>query len=261
VKPELVALLDHVTVIGRRLSPDTVGHLAARVSRLSGADDGSTLTSPNATERQLVSRLVMLWRAVPAVSGASLGLALLAAGRTSAEVAAEQVVELVWTGPRVGEVPVRRNDQALLEVIDGAQQELLIVSYVVYGVPAVAAAIGRALDRGVSVRLVFEFDGTDDERDVFDPIAALGDLPAGAEVYEWPIESRPTGAHGKPGIIHVKCAVADRETAFVSSANLTGKAMERNMELGVIVRGGTVPLRIATQFERLVADGILALRH
>jgi phosphatidylserine/phosphatidylglycerophosphate/cardiolipin synthase-like enzyme len=46
----------------------------------------------------------------------------------------------------------------------------------------------------------------------------------------------------------------------VSSANLTGKAMERNMELGVIVRGGSVPARIASQFDRLIATDVLVPR-
>ena len=38
-----------------------------------------------------------------------------------------------------------------------------------------------------------------------------------------------------------KVAVADGNTCFITSANLTGYAMERNMEAGVLISGGTFP--------------------
>ena len=44
--------------------------------------------------------------------------------------------------------------------------------------------------------------------------------------------------------MHVKAAVADSRIAFLSSANLTEAALERNMELGVLIRGGHLPAAI-----------------
>lgn len=57
--------------------------------------------------------------------------------------------------------------------------------------------------------------------------------------------------------MHAKCAVADRRVAFVTSANLTGAAMTDNMELGLVVRGGDVPRRIANHFDALITSGTL----
>jgi len=57
--------------------------------------------------------------------------------------------------------------------------------------------------------------------------------------------------------MHAKCAVADRRTELVTSANLTGAAMTDNMELGLVVRGGDVPKRIANHFDALVGSGTL----
>jgi phosphatidylserine/phosphatidylglycerophosphate/cardiolipin synthase-like enzyme len=262
VRPELTALLDHVSLIGQQLSPDTVEDLANHVGRLPGAVEADRLTAPTPAGRVLVERLTQLWQAVPDVAPRSLGLALLGASRTAMDVAGNQVVELVWTGPRVETVPVRRNDQALLEVIKSAEQELLLVSYAVYHVPLVASALGEAVGRGVDVRLVLEFEGSEEGDQTYDPLKALGQLPAEVKVFEWPFEQRPKiGTTGKRGYIHVKCAVADRDTAFVSSANLTAHAMEANMELGVLVRGGPVPARIASQVDHLIAERILAPRH
>ena len=44
--------------------------------------------------------------------------------------------------------------------------------------------------------------------------------------------------------MHVKAAVADSKVAFLTSANLTDAALERNMELGVLIRGGNLPSSI-----------------
>jgi cardiolipin synthase len=41
--------------------------------------------------------------------------------------------------------------------------------------------------------------------------------------------------------MHVKAAAADSRVAFLSGANLTEAALERNMELGVLIRGGHLP--------------------
>ena len=39
--------------------------------------------------------------------------------------------------------------------------------------------------------------------------------------------------------MHAKAVIADRSVAFVTSANLTGSAMDHNLEVGVLMRGGT----------------------
>ena len=47
------------------------------------------------------------------------------------------------------------------------------------------------------------------------------------------------------GSLHVKCAVADDAAALISSANLTEYAMNLNMELGLMVKGGDLPSSLA----------------
>ncbi len=57
--------------------------------------------------------------------------------------------------------------------------------------------------------------------------------------------------------MHAKAAIADEHTALVTSGNLTGHALTANMELGVLVRGGPVPRRLARHFRQLMMDGVL----
>jgi len=87
----------------------------------------------------------------------------------------------------------------------------------------------------------------------YNTIRALGrDVEARSSVYYWPKEKRSLSASGKPGSLHVKCAVADSEWLFLSSANLTQQAFTINMELGTLIRGGSLPQKVEAQFDRLI---------
>jgi cardiolipin synthase A/B len=52
--------------------------------------------------------------------------------------------------------------------------------------------------------------------------------------------------------MHVKTVIMDREAILVSSANLTGAAMDRNMELGLLVEGGHLAETVDRHFDELI---------
>ena len=90
-------------------------------------------------------------------------------------------------------------------------------------------------------------------------LAALG--PSVAKqcgVYLWPLANRATDDNGKPGSLHVKCAAADGQRLFVSSANLTEYAFSLNMELGLLISGGSLPSQVEAHFDRMIQTGVLA---
>jgi phosphatidylserine/phosphatidylglycerophosphate/cardiolipin synthase-like enzyme len=62
---------------------------------------------------------------------------------------------------------------------------------------------------------------------------------------------------GNQGLMHVKCAIADRECNFLTSATLSGNAMAINMELGVCIHGGPLPEQVERPFDDLLARGDL----
>jgi phosphatidylserine/phosphatidylglycerophosphate/cardiolipin synthase-like enzyme len=82
-------------------------------------------------------------------------------------------------------------------------------------------------------------------------------VAAQATLLQWPPERRARDEQGHAGLMHVKAAVADAKVAFLTSANLTEAALERNMELGVLVRGGGLPAAIDRLFDALVESGEL----
>jgi phosphatidylserine/phosphatidylglycerophosphate/cardiolipin synthase-like enzyme len=187
-----------------------------------------------------------------------LAYALRAAARTAEDHRQAEQSALVWTGPTTGGSAMRNTKQALLEVIDAAQDSLLIVSFAVYNIPAVQAALVRAASRGVHIRICVESAGKNQGKVTYDAVRALGPtVAANAHVYVWPLEKRRQDEQGRYGALHAKCAVADGHLLFLSSANLTDYALTLNMELGILVRGGLLPRNVVTQFEWLIETKVL----
>lgn len=54
------------------------------------------------------------------------------------------------------------------------------------------------------------------------------------------------------GKVHAKVAVVDGARAFITSANLTGHALEKNMEAGVLINGGSVPKTLSDHLQALI---------
>lgn len=169
-----------------------------------------------------------------------------------------QTLELIWSGPTPGGGPLRRTDQALMEVVHAAEKRITIVTFAAFKVPNLALALCDAAHRGVAVRLIMETKAESGGKITHDPLQGLGpELAALAEVYVWPFDQRAKDAQGHHGSLHVKCAVADGERLLLSSANLTEFAFNLNMEMGLLVTGGPVPYRVEDHFADLISKGVL----
>jgi phosphatidylserine/phosphatidylglycerophosphate/cardiolipin synthase-like enzyme len=210
--------------------------------------------------RSLATNFLDAWQSeAKDVSPEAVAAALLTAGHSEQAHQQHQSVELVWTGPDVGVVPLRRTEQALLQVIDSAAQRVLVVSYAVYNIPRICDALVRAADRGAAITVVVETPDRLEGKNTYDTLRALGSsVAARSSVYLWPLDNREKDSNGKQGILHVKCAVADGRWLFLSSANLTEYAFTLNMELGLLVTGGNLPGQVEAHFDRLTEAGVLA---
>lgn len=165
-------------------------------------------------------------------------------------------LEVVWTGPDLGALPVRLSGPVLEGLIAQSQESLWLVSYAVYNIPHIVTAIAAALDRGVNIRFIAE---DADPQMPFGLAKTLGpELMARSQVYQWPHDKRPLNARGKAAALHVKCAIADQQHILITSANLTDYALRLNMELGVLIHSAPVAKQVAQQFEAMIREGLLA---
>jgi phosphatidylserine/phosphatidylglycerophosphate/cardiolipin synthase-like enzyme len=214
---------------------------------------------PQPHYRALTVQLLDAWRRrAPDLRPESLALALVTAAHCEESTRRGQSLELVWTGPEVEAIPPRRTEQALLQVINTASARLTIVSFVAYKIPAVRDALSAAADRGVSVRLILEGADVSEGQRAFRTLRTFGrTLADRSTVYVWPREKRATDAKGNHGSLHAKCAVADNQSLFLSSANLTEHAFQLNMELGILIAGGPLPMQVQRHWDFLIRSGFL----
>jgi phosphatidylserine/phosphatidylglycerophosphate/cardiolipin synthase-like enzyme len=199
------------------------------------------------------------WRnEAPGIDARTVAVALQTAALSEKCHRDSQSVELVWTGPEIEGIPFRRTEQAIQQVLDSAKHRITLVSYAVYKIPRIREALVRAAHRGVRIKVIVETPNRIEGQAEYDTIQALGDqVAAVSSVYYWPEAQRARDKANKPGILHVKCAVADGRSLFLSSANLTEYAFTINMELGLLVAGGPLPCRVEEQFDRMIELGIL----
>lgn len=236
---------------------DSVQRLPSEVSAASIGGILSAVAQPD--YRNMVREMLDTWqKAAPEVTAQSIALALYSAARCEEHRRTESSVELVWTGPDSEVVPLRRTDQALLELIHSASERIVVVCFAIYKVNNICQALLEAGERGVQMDVVLESAEESGGKVTFDMMQTLSSgLKSQARFYIWPLKKRPTDSSGKHGSLHVKCATADGRVLLVSSANLTEYAMTLNMELGVLVRGGPLPRSVESHFTRLIQQAVL----
>ncbi len=173
---------------------------------------------------------------------------LLAASYVFTKTTNQQSTELVWTGPTTPFVSARRTEQALLQVINAAEHTLFITSFVAYDVSTIVKALNTASERGVVISMLLELSQDHGGSITFDAIGKMKVLVPSARLYAWREKAEPFFG----GSVHAKVAVADRSICFITSANLTGYAMEKNMEAGVLISGGHIPELLDDHLRSLV---------
>ncbi|MEO6080896.1 MAG: DISARM system phospholipase D-like protein DrmC [Steroidobacteraceae bacterium] len=247
-------LLDAAVDLVALVSPAKVRSVASALRGLASpraAPSANTLADTPAA-RAAVGRVVDAWAKAHASADEVAGM-LLGASAARLRVERELSVELVWTGPTTRFVPTRRTEQVLLDLIAGATNDFFLVSFVAYNVPSVITALNEAGGRGVRLRMLLEAAMEHGGTLNYDPAATMRSRVPLAELFTWKDKTEPF----VDGKVHAKVAVVDGARAFITSANLTGYALEKNMEAGVLISGGPVPRTLIDHLQGLIDVGII----
>ena len=194
------------------------------------------------------------------MSWETLGWTLRTALATFHGYRAEQQIELLWSGPSSqNQIPKRRIDQALYDLIAGAGREILLVTFAAAKISRLTEVLLKAAQRGVKIRLILEFQQSSEGQLSYDALKAFPPaLIQAAEVYHWPVEHRERNQAGRPGKLHAKMAIID-EVVIVSSANLTDDAFNRNLEVGVMIVSAEFRRITEAYLKALISDQTLLL--
>jgi cardiolipin synthase len=181
------------------------------------------------------------------------------AARVYSRWQSEQHVELLWSGPSpANQIPARRIDQSLYDLIAQAKYEIILVTFAAAKIDRLTNALLMAVQRGVRVRLILEFEQSSEGQLSYDALKAFPlSLISAVEVFHWPIEKRERNQAGRPGKLHAKIAIAD-DVVIVSSANLTDDAFNRNLEVGIMANSRALLVTTKSYLESLILDGRLS---
>jgi phosphatidylserine/phosphatidylglycerophosphate/cardiolipin synthase-like enzyme len=196
-----------------------------------------------------VAALAGSWTSTAGLTGAGIALAL-RTGLRAREAADATRSQAVWTGP--GTLGAQRLTPGVLhELISGARRRIVIISFATHTVPSVAADLEAAVETGCSVDVVFETEADSSGAYTSREARPFGEV-TGIRRWCWPADQRDRGS-----LLHAKALIIDGERALIGSANLTQRALEANLEVGILVRDPIVAGGLEAHVRTLMNDGIL----
>lgn len=192
-------------------------------------------------------------------------LAILADGKTPNR-ATDDVVDLVWTGPEAPEAPSRDTGVVVRELFTAAREHVLVAGYAVYKGKEVFRALAERMEARPELKVEMFLDiqrGRGDTTIAEDLVRRFADR---FKTKEWPGQRMPDIYYDpralemdrtKKAALHAKCVVVDHSVAFVSSANFTEAAQNRNIEVGALIKSPSYAARLVHHFQALAAAGLL----
>lgn len=182
--------------------------------------------------------------------------------------------DLVLSGLQLNGIFARDTRKVYDELLGSAERSVWLSSFVYHNGPKVFQVLARRMQARpeLAVNLLLNIqrewnDSTKSEQLVNEFARSFWNKERG-----WPGARRPrvyydprslelpepgrAGAGGR-AVLHAKAVVVDDEALFITSANLTEAAGERNIEMGVLQRDRGMALTVITYFQSLIDGGHL----
>lgn len=241
-------------------------------SRLAGALETRILSAPySATSLRSV---IGVSEGFDAIAAALLGLDQMGISGTAAaawirtvEKAVSQVPrpDLVWSGPEVPGLHARDTRRVYEELLGSAERSIWASTYAFFDGPKAFEILAQRMDAKPRLRVTLLLNI---QRKRGDTTAADQLVRKFADRFwktDWPGSARPSVYYdpralemdGPGGVLHAKAVVADDEAVFVTSANLTEAALDRNIEVGLLVRDRALAASVSSHFRGLIDRKLL----
>jgi phosphatidylserine/phosphatidylglycerophosphate/cardiolipin synthase-like enzyme len=247
------------------LSPHELRTLAAglRTGRLSEPYSTSGLTRflQNDAALAVSGSLQIMAHAGMQRTGIAHSLELLASA-LSERPSISDLVDLVTTGPSAGTVANRDTSVVVSDLFRNAKSSVLLAGYAVYGGRTVFHALGERMLSYPTLKVRMFLDIQRKPGDTSTSEEIVNRFARNFRNVEWPEQTPLPEIYYDPrslsvervgrAVLHAKCVVVDAQQSFVSSANFTEAAQQRNVEVGVLLRSGAIANRLTQFFDSLL---------
>lgn len=175
--------------------------------------------------------------------------------------------DLVWSGPEVPGLHARDTRRVYEELIGSARHSVWVCTYAFFDGPRAFETLARRMDSVPGFRATLLLNLQRNRGDTTSSDQLVRRFADRFWSVEWPGTSRPRvyfdpralENDGPGGVLHAKAVVADDESVFVTSANLTEAALDRNIELGLLVRDRSLAASVSSHFTGLIERSLLSL--
>lgn len=199
-------------------------------------------------------------------------LGMSARGAAAALRAVERVAsrqrrpDLVLSGLQVPGTFARDTRMVYNELLGSAERSVWLSSFVYHNGPKIFETLAQRMAQrpGLTVNLLLNI-----QRRWGDTTKSEHLVSAFAHTFwskAWPGERRPrvyydprslggddtTSQPAVTAVLHAKAVVVDDAALFITSANLTEAAGERNIEMGVLLRDRSMALTVVSYFQRMI---------
>lgn len=191
---------------------------------------------------------------------------LLKSDREKRGLSIADAVTLVWTGPEAPGVVNRDTKVVVQELFSKAKESVLVAGFAVYQGRDVFKALATQMDSNPNLNVSMYLNVQRKHMDTTASEYLLQDFAEKFKKKDWPGKRLPEVYYDprslavnteKKAVLHAKCIVVDRKIAFVSSANFTEAAQERNIEAGVLIDAPSFAEQLEGHFDALSQSGVL----
>jgi phosphatidylserine/phosphatidylglycerophosphate/cardiolipin synthase-like enzyme len=176
----------------------------------------------------------------------------------------DELVDFVTTGPEAGAVSNRDTSVVVRELFAKANTSVLVAGYAVYQGQRVFQALADRMAEKSTLKVQLFLDIQRQHGDQTDAQSLVEKFRHRFLQHQWPPQRPVPQVYYFPkslelspeskACLHAKCVVVDNQEVFISSANFTEAAQERNIELGLLLRSNPIAMRVTRHFGTLLAE-------
>ncbi len=174
--------------------------------------------------------------------------------------------DLVWSGPEVPGIHARDTRRVYEELLGAAERSVWASSFAYFDGPRAFEVLARRMEEKAALHVTLLLNIQRRRGDTTEPSDLVRRFADRFWGTDWPGSARPHVYYdprsldpiGPAGVLHAKAVVTDEEAVFVTSANLTEAALDRNIELGLLVRDRALAASVSSHFRALIDRELLS---
>jgi hypothetical protein len=174
--------------------------------------------------------------------------------------------DLVWSGPEVPGLYARDTRRVYEELLGTAERSIWASTFAYFDGPRAFEVMARRMDAVAILQVTLLLNIQRRKGDTTSPAELVRRFADRFWKTDWPGESRPAVYYdprsleldGPTGVLHAKAVVTDEEAVFITSANLTEAALDRNIELGILFHDCAIAKSVLSYFQGLIDRGLLS---